>query len=64
MDRSVIKISRLKDKRPGDDFVPGTPASRIGLLWELTKEAASLSGKYDAEQRLQRHITVIKRRKL
>lgn len=44
-------------------YVPGTAEERIALVWELTKEALSLSGKYDPEQRLQRHIISIKRRK-
>ena len=46
-----------------DDFVPGTPEERIELVWILTKEIASLSGKYDAERRLQRHSTRLIRRK-
>jgi len=63
MDRNITRIRRLTDKRDDDDFVPGTPASRIELLWELTKEAAYLSGNYDVDKPLQRHITVLKRRK-
>ena len=31
---------------------------RIGIVWPLTKEIASLSPKHDVERRLQRHITV------
>lgn len=33
------------------------PEGRIKLVWTLTKEVTSLGNKYDAEQRLQRHIT-------
>lgn len=47
---------------PNDDYVPGTPEERIGLVWPLTQEAASLSGKYDVERRLQRHVTRLVRR--
>ena len=46
-----------------DDFVAGSVAYRIGLVWPLTKELCSLSKRYDAEQRLQRHITRLSRRK-
>ena len=49
--------------RSDDDFVPGSAAYRIGLVWPLTKEVASLSKRYDVEQRLQRHITRLSRRK-
>jgi len=47
-----------------DAFVPGSAAYRLGLVWPLTKEVVSLSGRYDVEQRLQRHITRLIRRKL
>jgi hypothetical protein len=43
--------------------VPGTPEERVALVWPLTAEVVSLSGKYDAEQRLQRHITRLVRNK-
>jgi hypothetical protein len=46
-----------------DNFVPGTPADRLGLVWPLTREIVSLSKKHDAERRLQRHITRLVRRK-
>ena len=45
-----------------DDYVPGTPADRIGLVWPLTREILSLNKKHDAEQRLQRHVTRLVRR--
>ena len=35
---------------------------RIGIVWPLTKEIASLSPKHDVERRLQRHIAVLIRR--
>ena len=62
MNRKETAIYRLSDRR-NDDFVPGTPADRISLVWPLTREVASLSKKYDVEQRLQRHITRLVRRK-
>jgi hypothetical protein len=39
-----------------------TPAERIGLVWPLTREVASLSKKHNVEQRLQRHVTRLIRR--
>jgi hypothetical protein len=45
-----------------DAFVPGTPAERIGLVWALTREVVSLSGRYDVERRLQRHVAGLGRR--
>ena len=63
MDKTRTRIRRLSD--PVDpveeDYVPGTASYRAGLVWELTKEAASLAG-LDAERRLQRHITCLRRR--
>jgi hypothetical protein len=38
-------------------------SERIALVWPLTFEAVSMSKKYDAEQRLQRHITRFIRQK-
>lgn len=61
MDRQHTAKHRMSDRRH-DDFVPGTPAERIALVWPLTLEAVSLSKRYDAEQRLQRHVTSLRRR--
>jgi hypothetical protein len=38
----------MSDAR-NEDFVSGTPADRIALVWPLTREVVSLSKKYDAE---------------
>ncbi len=62
MNRLQTNIKRLKDDR-NDGFVPGTPAERLALVWPLTKEALSLDKRYDVEQRLQRHVTRLIRRK-
>ena len=61
MDRKHTATSRMSDRRK-DDFVPGTPADRLSLVWPLTREIASLSKKLDAERRLQRHVTRLVRR--
>lgn len=59
MDRKHVVQKRLSD--PDDGYVPGPPAYRMGLVWPLTREAVSLGGVYDAEQRLQKHIVVMRR---
>jgi hypothetical protein len=62
MDRKHTALYRMAERR-NENFVPGTPAERIGLVWPLTQEIVSLSKKHDAERRLQRHITRLIRRK-
>jgi hypothetical protein len=57
LNRTQTAIYRITDHR-NDDYVPGTPEDRIGLVWPLTREIASLSKKHAAERRLQRHITL------
>jgi hypothetical protein len=54
---------RHQSECANDSWVEGTSSERIGYVWPLTREVVSLCGKYDAEQRLQRHITGIVRRK-
>lgn len=61
VDRSHVRMN------PGNhtshaDFVPGSMASRVALVWPLTREAASLSKRHDAERRLQRDVTELSRR--
>ena len=61
MNRTITGKYRMADPR-NDDFVPGTPAERIALVWILTREIASLNKKYDVERRLHRHVTRLVRR--
>jgi len=42
MDRKHTAIYRMTDHW-NDDYVHGTPEDRIGLVWLLTREIASLS---------------------
>ena len=39
-----------------DNFVDGSTAERLGMMWELTAELWSLRGQDYAKQRLQRHV--------
>ena len=61
MDRKHTAKYRMSDCS-NQDFVPGTPTDRISLVWPLTREVASLNKKYDAQRRLQRHVTRLVRR--
>jgi hypothetical protein len=56
VDRS-IGVLKNADSAPDNDLVKAPPEVLIGFMWELTKEAYSLRGNFDAEQRLQRNIT-------
>lgn len=60
--QKTLSIRKLSDDR-NDGYVPGTPNEHIGYVWPLTVEVVFLSRKYDAEQRLQRHVTRLVRRK-
>ena len=51
----------MSDHR-NDNYVPGSPAERISMVWPLTREITSLCKNYDAERRLQRHVTNLIRR--
>lgn len=57
-------ITRLKRIDEPDEIVPfpGTVEERLAFCWQLSKELHSLSGKYDVEQPLQRHVTRLVRR--
>jgi len=61
MDRTCTAIRRMTDNW-NEDYVPGKPEERLQLVWPLTQEIVSLSTKYDAERRLQRHVTFLGRR--
>ena len=61
MKRKYTAKYQMSERR-NDDFVPGTPAYRLSLVWPLTREIASMSKKHDAERRLQRHVTRLIRR--
>ncbi|MDT8325503.1 MAG: hypothetical protein RRA94_15420, partial [Bacteroidota bacterium] len=56
MDRKHTRLSRLSDSLP-EDRIGGTAEERINQVWLLTLELASLNKDFDAERRLQRHVT-------
>lgn len=62
MNRGVTKTLRTAEQTVRNDYVPGTPQSRLALVWPLTREIASLSKHHHAERRLQRDVAVLSRR--
>lgn len=60
MDRRAVNIIR-QGVDPGNNYVPGSMEYRIGLVWTLTCEVASLCENMDVERPLQRNIVVIRR---
>ena len=61
MDKNITIIKQ--SERGNSGFVFGTMEERISMVWPLTCEAVSLGKKHDVEQRLQRHIVNIVRKK-
>lgn len=61
MDRSRVAKYRMSERRD-DSYVPGTPAERMALVWELTREIASLSG-LDPDAPMRRDVVKVFRRK-
>ena len=61
MNKTITVLQQSDHRNSG--YVPGTMSERIAMVWPLTCEAVSLGKKYDAEQRLQRHIVRIDRQK-
>jgi len=54
LDKNQTKLKKMTQE--DDSFVPGTPAERVGMIWELTQELWSLRNRQDAERRLQRDV--------
>jgi hypothetical protein len=54
----TTKIIREKqDSLLDNPPVADTMEERLAMVWPLTKEALAISGEFNAEQRLQRHVT-------
>ncbi|MEI7999000.1 MAG: hypothetical protein WCH62_05795 [Candidatus Omnitrophota bacterium] len=64
----MIKVRRKyvalkKMDKEEDNYVKASYAQRVLFVWELTQEVWSLKDKRNVQRRLQRHITVLTRRK-
>ncbi len=55
VDRSKARL--VTNKELSDKWSDYSPAQLVGLVWDLTVEAYSLKGDFDAQQRLQRNVT-------
>ena len=60
--RDIIKIIRLNDEK-NDGYVSGNPGDLFKMVWDITCDVWAFGGKGDAEQRLQRNVTNLVRRK-
>lgn len=60
--RKIVVRKTFEESKRDTPFVYGTMTERISQVWELTKNAWAVTG-INAEQRLQRHVTVLVRRK-
>lgn len=53
VNRKKCVLKKLHDEDSG--YVDATPAERVSMVWELTKQAWAFAG-INAEQRLQRNV--------
>jgi hypothetical protein len=60
--RQIVSKSSLRGHRD-DNFVPGGIAKRLLMVWPITREVAALSSSHDVEQRLQRDVVRVVRRR-
>ena len=62
LDRKKVSISKL-DKSNFEKAAHMTGAERLSFVWEITKKAYSVNGKFDDNERLQRNVVSIIRPK-
>ena len=61
--RKVSRVGTLADEDSEDDYLDWTPEQRLSIMWQLTLDAWSFTGKGDAQFRLQRDVAGVKRRR-
>ena len=59
VDRSQAVL--IKGKTQTSDYVDDPASRRVALVWELTEELWSITGRTDAQQRLQRDVATLKK---
>ncbi len=62
LDRQIIKSAKLTEHQD-DNYYDASMTERIGIVWPLTQEISSLSPQHNVEQRLQRHIGFLTKRR-
>jgi hypothetical protein len=60
VDRTRAVLIRGKSRT--SDYVDAPPARRIEMVWELTEELWSISGKGNAQRRLQRDVAAFRKK--
>ena len=63
MNRGVTKTLRMADQNVRNDYVQGSPQSRLAMVWPLTREVASLNPGFDVDAKLQRNVVMLIRNK-
>ncbi len=59
VDRSQAVL--IKGKTQTSDYVDAPAGRRVAIVWELTEELWSISGRTDAQRRLQRDVAALKK---
>ncbi len=62
MKKWIVQKRRAKDIAD-DDYVDASPSERFLMVWDITLDAWAFKGDNNAEQRLQRNVTNLTRRK-
>jgi hypothetical protein len=62
LDRQKERLFRSPADADDGGYMAGTPAYRVGEVWELTKEVWFFAEGKDAERGLQRDVEVFSRR--
>ena len=62
VNRNIVSLIK-KGQEKEFERIEGDGGYLLGLVWEITKDAWAFHGGVDAEQRLQRHVTKIVRRR-
>jgi hypothetical protein len=60
IDRSQATL--IKGKIQTSDFVDRPASECVAMVWELTQELWSISGRKDAQRRLQRNVAALKKK--
>ena len=59
VDRSQAVL--IKGKMQTSDYVDAPPARRVALVWELTEELWSITGRDDAQRPMRRDVSILKK---
>ena len=62
VDKKIVKLDRTSQQYD-DGFVDAPKENLFEMVWEITKDTWAFMGEKDAEQRLQRNITNLFKRK-